>query len=240
MARAHIIPRSFFKQLRIDDQMPKLLSVGPDSVTEHVYQSGIWDSNIVCRECEARFGPYDDHGIRVLRGVTKCPIFKDKDDGNELSYVLQNASYARLKMFFLTVLWRAHWASHRFFSQVDLGPYADKLAVHIRSDTAPPPEEFSVYLYHLRDFPYPGSMMPVIRQSTPQINLYRFYFPNVVAVIVVGNKQFPAWMKPWQLKEQEPHHLVFLPFFGSFEDGYLQGMLGMMGSAATLPRNRTR
>ena len=39
------------------------------------------------------------------------------------TYEIADFDYARLKLFFISVLWRAHLSQDQFFDAVDLGPW---------------------------------------------------------------------------------------------------------------------
>src|SRR5437762_3121909 len=122
-AKSHIIPRSFFKLVRGQEKYTIVMRASEKAVTEEYTQAGIYDSKILCVECEKRFSPYDAHGFAVFTDV-----FRDKkvyldNNGIPCAFLLPNVDFRLLKLFVLSLLWRSSVSRHHFFSNVDLGPH---------------------------------------------------------------------------------------------------------------------
>jgi hypothetical protein len=61
LVKAHIVPRSFYMDLRARDEY---LNVVPANPTERIAISriGDYDQNILCHECDQFLGVFDDYG----------------------------------------------------------------------------------------------------------------------------------------------------------------------------------
>lgn len=235
LIKAHIIPRSFYKRLRDAGGKPVMLTAGADRVDEKQHQSGLWNDDIVCAGCEARFGPYDEHGYAMLKDITKLPVFENPP-GHPLAHLLQEVDYHRLKLFFLSVLWRAHWSSHRFFNHVDLGPHEPVIADFILRDVAPPPEVYSVHFYHLTGERYPNVMFPPWRHRVDGTNVYRFYFPGLVVLMTVDKRDLPPPWELMRLNDKPPYNVAFMPYASSAEEGYVSSMQAEIKKAKFIPK----
>jgi hypothetical protein len=97
-------------------------------------QTGIYDS-FVCQDCEKRFAAWDDYAAKVLR---KQPIATPQ------GWDFAQYDYAKLKRFFLSVLWRAHACKHQFFETVNLQQYARPLANCLLNDNVDILKDFEV------------------------------------------------------------------------------------------------
>lgn len=108
-AKSHIIPKWAFRSI----------SNNLKSLTRNGYVKrapmGVYDQNILCHCCEIKFGPFDSYAADVLRPLP----YSDPESICRTS--IEVPSPARLTIFFLSVLWRAHVSSMSEFAKVDLG-----------------------------------------------------------------------------------------------------------------------
>lgn len=225
LVKSHIIPRSFYKALR-DESKPYsiYLEVGMKHNNEKYYQAGIHDSEIACETCEQLFNAFDTHGYQVLtKALAGKKIYHDHN-GHPCAYFIENADYTKLKLFVLSMLWRAHASSHKFFSHVDLGPYATTLRSYIYSSTAPSSEEYGVVFFHRVSQQYPGILIPPWRDRIQGVNVYRFYLPDIIIIIKVDKRPMPKPFNMMMLKEASPHYIGLLPDINSSEKRYIEEM----------------
>ncbi len=224
LAKAHIIPRSFYKVIRGSDKYSVEVKVKENYEKQKYWQSGIYDSSIVCQGCEKLFNAFDTHGYEVLSVALSQKKVCYDSDGQPCAYLMENVDYQKLKLFFLSMLWRAHASSLIFFSHVDLGSHEPILRSYISSATAPPSDEYEIVLFHLINQPYPPGIFPPWKHKADGVNVYRLYLPNVIAMVKVDKRPLPKLFNPIVLREIPPHHLVFLPYFDSSEMRYIEEM----------------
>lgn len=120
---AHIIPESFCKRLVRNGAPAKV--VEPN---EYVKQShiGVYDSAILCSECEARFSLPDDYAQNIL--LHKTHEFEPVVVRGELvAQVVKTYNYVLLHRFIMSVLWRASVSTQSFFKDVSLGPHEQSI-----------------------------------------------------------------------------------------------------------------
>ena len=104
LAKAHIIPRSFFKAIRGEGKYSILFQASKKEITQEFKQAGIYDTAILCEECEPRFTSFDDHGFRVFTNVFKKPSIYLDYAGNPCALLLPNVRYDLLKLFVLSLV----------------------------------------------------------------------------------------------------------------------------------------
>jgi hypothetical protein len=198
--------------------------VGAGQNNEKYYQVGIHDSEIACETCERLFNPFDTHGYQVLtKALAEKKIYHDLD-GHPCAYFIENADYTKLKLFALSLLWRAHASSHEFFSHVALGPHAMTLRSYISSGIAPPSDKYGVVFLHRVSQQYPGALIPPWRDRIQGVNIYRFYLPDIVILIKVDKQPMPKPFDVMMLTEVAPYHIGLLPDTNSSEQRYIKGM----------------
>jgi hypothetical protein len=125
LIEAHVIPRSFFE---IEPgNLPRVAS-NKDGVFPKRAPAGIYDPQLVCENCERLFSRFDDYAQRLLltnREAAK-PIYLEKQ---AIAYVYEQYDYKDLKLFFLSLLWRASESSHCFYQHIKLGPHEGDVSV---------------------------------------------------------------------------------------------------------------
>ena len=119
--KSHVVPKAFYELPPQKDGPCSLVSNAPNTFPKKL-PVGIYDNTIVTQEGESLFGPWDEYAIRILLKNEDAfdPI---TDGGTVLAWSLPNYEYSLLKLFVLSVLWRAHASAHPAFGKVQLGPH---------------------------------------------------------------------------------------------------------------------
>jgi hypothetical protein len=155
LKKSHIIPNFLYKGLFSEDH--RLVNVNLSDFDDFSYtHSGYYDKNILCRDC--------DGGLlsRLETYASNCLYFKGSErsrstihtellGGGEVVPAIRfhNLEYTKIKLFFLSILWRSHISVHPFFKEVDLGPYAEKLRRMLLDHDAGAENEFEVIIMHV-------------------------------------------------------------------------------------------
>jgi hypothetical protein len=121
---SHIIPKFMYKGMENDKNKIGLTTLKNNIKAETEIDYRYFDKDILCLDCETiKLSQLDKYGNRVLFGDQKT---KDLFKSTVLEYpnakvcVIENFDYLKLKLFLLSVLWRAHISSHVFFENVNL------------------------------------------------------------------------------------------------------------------------
>lgn len=224
LIKSHIIPRSFYKELRGDFSKPYsiYLEISEKEKIEKYYQAGIYDAEIVCEECEKLFCPFDQHGQEVLKNALDRKDIQHDETGFPVAYKIDNADYTKLKLFALSMLWRANASSHRFFSHVDLGNHEAVLRSYIFKGIAPPAERYSVAFTQYSDEDFSEILIPPWRHRLDSINIYRFYLPSLTLLISVDKRPTSLNFQRIAINERGLNYIYLLPGSGSSETRYMK------------------
>jgi hypothetical protein len=122
--RAHILPAAFYKDYERNADTPLKTYMPDASARPKLVRGGIYDDDLVCIQCEDRFQSWDDYGAK---------FFLERVPSEWLSRVLPEnraaafprVDYAKLKLFAISLLWRASATSKEWFAGVKLGPYEE-------------------------------------------------------------------------------------------------------------------
>ncbi len=127
LVSSHIIPDFLFRYVKDKDGSIQRVNINSDNLSRKVKQGYFTDEKFLCRDCDNRiFSGWEVRASNFLRRSV-YPVmekverqFGVKDVHNEL---ITGLDYKQLKLFVLSVLWRAHHSEQAFFSKVDIGQH---------------------------------------------------------------------------------------------------------------------
>jgi hypothetical protein len=123
LVKSHIIPEWAYKPLYDDDDNHRMLRIVSNHQSPVGFQrSGEWD-RFLCDTCEKSFNQLDDYGRAVIYSRPGDPTFGIQTQTAEYGVNIISVDYSRLKLFQLSVLWKAGVCSRAVFSDVNLGKH---------------------------------------------------------------------------------------------------------------------
>ena len=146
LCNSHALPDSAFKLIFRNSDGKAIVAVD-DARTPLHYSSDSWDTPLLCLQCERDLNErYDSYGIAVFRGK----IGKSTRTDNGVCF--QVVDRRRLKMFFLSILWRISISPHDCYFNIDLPhEWEDALHAALRTGKNVPSSVFHVGVYKLND-----------------------------------------------------------------------------------------
>lgn len=212
--RAHIIPRSFFVAHQEESGPAQIISTARDHYPKRS-PIGEYDSNILCAECESTFSEYDDYGYRFFHDREEIETLYPGTEGE--AYRLPSVDYAKLKLFLLSVLWRASVSERDFYNRVSLGPYEKVILECLRDQDPKLSQEFAV-IFQIYD--YESALVPILapmRIQLENVNFYQLILNGFNVWMKVDKRPVPKPFDELALSPDRP--LIVLPreFIGSKE-----------------------
>ncbi len=125
LKKSHIIPDFMYRDGNIyhDDHTVHKIDFGQflkgQFVSSGKQRSAEYEGNILCRECDSEIiQGYEDYAKRVIFGekLNIELIYSISQD----EVIVRNIDYTKLKLFFLSVLWRASISSRPFFKEITI------------------------------------------------------------------------------------------------------------------------
>lgn len=205
LIEAHVIPEAFFRRFREEGSVPRLLS---NNETEHPKRipTGVYDPGILCADCEKMFGPWDQYAVELLSD--ELPGARVVRQGERiLAHEIDDWRYERLKLFFISLAWRASVSSHPMFQRVRLGPYEARARQMLVDGQPGSSSEFCVVLSRF-DPDLGAAIMDPFTARTAGTNYVRFYLGTVMADIAVDRRALPAPLPQLALRPGEPLRIV--------------------------------
>ena len=159
--------------------------------------TGIYDTHLVCETCERLFSPYDDYAQRFLvanREAASQVIHEEQ----VIAYNYGPYDYQKLKLFFLSLLWRASESSHAFYQRMELGPHEPKIRQAIIDSDAGDADFYSVVL---AKFPKPYGILDPHITRFDGVNFCQIYLAEYVAYIKVDKRPLPESFQGLELND---------------------------------------
>jgi len=183
LKRSHIIPEFVFKPLY--DEKHCFHALGVRSLKK--LQKGIREK-LLCGECEGRLSKYE-HYMSQVGGNPKI-----KKSRNGRFVTIEGLDYKKVRLFGLSILWRASVSSLKLFRELRLGPHEDIIRKMILTDN---PGNPSKYPFMLMEIVNEGEVMadlimPPLTGRYKGYRYYRFVFGGCMWIFVVSSHEFPS------------------------------------------------
>ncbi|MFZ1546919.1 MAG: hypothetical protein WAT12_07435, partial [Candidatus Nitrotoga sp.] len=190
MGKSHIIPESFFLSEGSDDETPFLATNIPGIFPKR-RPIGEYDDKILCKECEKLFGPWDNYAkVLLIDEVGQFQLVAEDKDYK--GYSKEKYDYKKLKLFCLSVLWRASVSNRACFERVSLGPHEKVIRDMIQTGDPGSKDKYSVQLYrfHGADYGMPV-LMPNKMRTKYGFQYHRIYLGSNFFDIKTDKRKTP-------------------------------------------------
>lgn len=188
LCNSHIIPEFFYK--RMYDNKGRLLRISTAAEEKTQYkQKGIYEK-LLCRECEQHISQFEI----VTKRLFYDEMNYDRIAGSN-SIKIFNLDYSKVKLFQLSLLWRASVAKNPFFENVRLGPHEERIRKMLLQSNPGKPYEYGciiVGLFTDEKFVFDVISKPE-RAKFEGFNSYRFMLGGCIWIFIVSgqNNNFP-------------------------------------------------
>lgn len=201
LVKSHVIPEAFFRELRNDGEVP-LLVPGKQGLLPKRAPIGVYDPELLCASCEAKFSSGDSYGIAVLLSQFDRYFKPLHLSDRTLAFQGDEVDTTRLLRFLVSVLWRASVSTIPFYSTVKLGLHEEPAKNSLFAGAVP--STFNAVLSRWDDseddnYPTTGMMNPH-RERWGDVNAYRLYLGKVVAYVKVDKRAFMEPFAPLSLQ----------------------------------------
>jgi hypothetical protein len=154
LEESHIIPEAFYKPL-YDEKYHQFFRF------EHAqrpkrFRKGLYES-LLCPTCEDITGNYDDYAIKIWNGTETKAQYHPYTN----MLVTTGVDYTKMKLFFVTTLWRMGVSTLPDFAHLSLGiNHENKIRQMIRNNNPGKQHEYPILLFGARKDPCIREIMP--------------------------------------------------------------------------------
>ncbi len=159
LIKAHIIPEFMYSGMKSEGDKNIFFEVtydlDKDKSKPRKVQTGEFDKNILCEDCDNRIigANYEKYAQKSMYGKSIdpeiapiCKNHQNPNDGAEYS-ICKNIDYGKMKLFLLSILWRASITKRKIFKDVDLGnKHEEKLRKLIYENIIPNETEYPIMM----------------------------------------------------------------------------------------------
>lgn len=214
--RSHIIPESFYPFDPGRSRRP-LVFITPDPIyREGRSPNGEYDASILCEVCESRLSPWDDAAYRLFADAERWTILSQHK--HEPIAFTANADYLRIKLFFISLLWRAHVSSRPMFRHVNIGAWERTAKQYILDANPGSRDDFAVFLSRFVDLQHPGPILDPRPERITRRRFVRFYLGNFIASIKVDYRAVISPFDDFCLAPDRPTVAIARTFKGGPEE----------------------
>jgi hypothetical protein len=203
LINSHIIPDGFFDRIKANE--PNIML----DETNHPKRApkGVYDQHILCGPCDNRIGVWDGYAQNVLTndmsGFTVV-----HENGIVGGWERPTYDYSLLKMFFISLVWRASISSHPFYRRIDIGTkFEDRAHAMISTDDPGDENDFGVTLARLTE-PIGHAFLNPHAERLDGVNHVRFYLAGFVAYIKIDQRPYNSALRSFVLTAGQPLKIV--------------------------------
>lgn len=156
ISKSHILPKFFFKKILAEDDEEFVVMNADMSNLKNVRDHG-YEGGLLCANCDNKIlSRYEDYGSKFLFGsLSNKNMLKGKTLDSH--HYIENVNYHKLKLFFLSLLWRSSISSSRTFTAVKLDEQIEEeIRMILLNNQFIPETKFPVTLWsylHLKEIP---------------------------------------------------------------------------------------
>ena len=175
LRQSHIIPEWLYKDLY--DSKNRILSVqGTLGKNKTSYiQKGIRE-NLLCENCENKLSKWEGYVARKFRKIKDAEVRRTKIPNLGL-ILIEDSDYSNVKLFQLSILWRASISKDKLFSEVILGKYEEKIRQMLLSESPGSQDFIPCSIFSVKrdsEYKFEGIFPPKKTKVGPSTN-YTFY-----------------------------------------------------------------
>ncbi len=205
LVRSHVIPEFMYADLRSKKGggMVKAsllpFSYKPGKALSSIVSTGIYDTNILCARCDNEIlgSLLEDYGKSFIFG---------NDNGQPTGVVkhsaathieLRGVDYGKIKLFFLSVLWRVSVSKHEMFKGISLGSkHEEAIRMMILNNDPMGVMDYPFMVYGHFNKTSTGQIIcpPMLFREHGSIR-YKFFMGRVTVIYYVSPQGIPPYVK---------------------------------------------
>jgi hypothetical protein len=198
LIKAHIIPEGFIRPLRSEGIAPEMHINSPGSYPRRM-PVGPYDPSILCGDCDRKMGPWDDYAQELLlKRFPEASVLQL--DQQKVCWLIEGFDYPRLKLFFISLLWRASVSQQEFFKSFSVGPFEDQLRTLILNGKLGSSQSFAVILARFGDSDITAMLSPQL-ETFEGVLFSKFYLTGFLVYIKVDQKPTPSLFADYCMRE---------------------------------------
>lgn len=209
----HVIPEFFYRNSNLYHKHHNLIFIdlkaflekGEKKLLSYKQKTGEFDKYKLCSDCDGKvIGSYESY-TREFFYADSLPKGKELISSNRNEYIeCYNADYLKLKLLFLSILWRASISDRKVFSEIKIqNVLKEELRQMILNGNPKKDTEFPVFFMNTifdnsisKDF-----LFKPLRMNVAKVNGYMFAFGGMIIIFTIGINEIPDLLLKIRIQE---------------------------------------
>jgi hypothetical protein len=235
--QAHIIPQSFIRKYS-DDGQPNFIMTNRDDCPRTTW-TGLYDDALVCLQCERGFSEYDRYGYQFFHREQLTPVCGE--NGLIEGWEHPGADSVKLKLFALSILWRASASKRREFRSIDLGRWEIQVRDMIAQNDPGAVDRFPVVIERFDAAPGEAPTFYPYRTEIGGSPCLKFELAGCAIVTALQGRQWPLPLIEIALAPGRPVYLIEKNYKTSQERGrFMKIATAIYSKLGRLPGKRKK
>ncbi len=189
LVKSHVIAQSIHAlSTREEDPTTAVLLSNDPRLYPQKSRTGVYD-RLVCLSCEAIFQPWEDHALEFFRKAYSLAI-----PTKRTHLELKGYDHDKLKLFFISVLWKADVSNHKVYQHVKVGEkHRNKLVDLLIGKNSGGWQDYSIFMERFNSSRPAASIMrsPGKARMERKIKFYVFYMAGFKIYIKCDSRKVP-------------------------------------------------
>lgn len=223
--KSHIIPDFMYRELY--DKKHRIYTLIVDAAKRKLVKkrfrfTGEYQGGLLCKKCDNKLlGSFESYGSKFLYGGNfkkgEDLVMKDFVTADGLSFTeIQNASYEKLKLFLLSILWRCSISDREGFSEISLGEHEEIIRSMIYNTNGGLWDQFPVVIMtYLNDKQLPHDLIahPQKRITSDGVEVFVLIISGFIYSFFMPppNGSYPKFVNEATLKEDGTIKILHIP-----------------------------
>ncbi|HTA42226.1 MAG TPA: hypothetical protein VK789_07260 [Bryobacteraceae bacterium] len=203
LIEAHIIPKGFFERIRTDEAN---ILINESDYPKRSPQ-GIYDKGILCGPCDNIIGKWDQYAQEALPAeMSAFTLIADRQIIG--GWERPDYDYELLKLFFISLVWRASISTHPFYVGISIGSkFEEEARLMLREGRPGGAHDFGVVIARFVE-PVGQAFFDPHTERMNGINHVRFYLAGFIAYMKVDQRPYDPGLAHFLLAEGHPLRII--------------------------------
>jgi len=198
LVKSHIIPEFFYKSIYSNSHSRKISVLSTDKIpTEFLnLQKGIREK-ILCNDCEQIISPWEKYARELIYGSS---LLKVHSDSNLIQ--IEGVDYKKLKLFGISLIWRASVSRKSFFEDVKLGCHEEVIRNMLLMAEPGYEYQYAIVLWaiKMKNSPIKDLVMQPDKLFDEGFTYFRFILGSFMWLFIISRDGRPFCLKDFYLK----------------------------------------
>jgi hypothetical protein len=170
-------------------------------------RQGVYDQGILCGPCDNIIGKWDQYAQEILT-MDMARFTLIADNGKIGGWELPDYNYSLLKLFFISLVWRASISTHPFYRNISIGSkFEEKARLMLRNNNPGDAHDFGVVIARFTE-PLGHAFFDSHTERVRAINQVRFYVAGFIAYMKVDARPYDPELEHFLLADGKPLRII--------------------------------